>query len=55
MEPNSPWINDRESENHCPYFEYRKTKSGGSGEQSILDGTEVEKAKQAFKALFKTP
>ncbi len=53
-EPNSPWIRDRGTQNNCTYFEFkdsatRATQEAQHGERT----TEAEKAKEAFRALFR--
>jgi hypothetical protein len=51
-EPNSPWVHDRESQNNCPFFEMKDHSKVTSIEnQEAL--SEAEKAKEAFKALFR--
>ncbi len=49
-EPNSPWIRDHASQNHCPYFEHGMN---ASLRQNPDKNSEAEKAKEAFRALFK--
>lgn len=44
-EPNSEWLSDRTGENTCPFFEFRATSESGNNE--------AEKAKEAFRALFR--
>ena len=48
QEPNSPWIGNREAQNNCNYFEFRK-----NAQKHVDNSTEVERAKEAFRALFK--
>lgn len=50
-EPNGEWIADRAAVNDCPYFEFAQTK-GASDEGT---NAEAERAKEAFRALFRTP
>jgi hypothetical protein len=52
-EPNSPWVGDRVATNECPFFEFRSTPAPGSHSDQDASNTEAEKAKQAFKALFR--
>lgn len=53
QEPNSPWIRDRSSVNTCPYFEFRVISSAGTTPREEGFLSEAEKAKEAFKALFR--
>ncbi len=48
-EPNSPWVKDKVSQNNCVYFEFRVT-----NDSIPSSNLEAEKAKRAFKALFKS-
>ena len=55
-EPNSPWVSDRGSKNDCHFFEFRslpKTPSQASQSGDIT--SEAERAKEAFRALFRNP
>lgn len=54
-EPNSPWIKDRELRNNCSYFEFRIQQVANPDLDTDTDLSEVERAKEAFRALFKTP
>lgn len=54
-EPDSPWLNDRVSQNACPFFEMRSTQASKSDEKANDAAAEAEKAKEAFKALFRSP
>jgi hypothetical protein len=52
-EPESPWVGDRQSENDCSYFEFRRpTAESPPGPEADADPA-AEKAKQAFAALFR--
>lgn len=50
-EPESPWVADRAAQNDCTYFEMgletRLSRPTGDGP------SEAERAKQAFRALFR--
>ncbi len=50
-EPNSPWIRDRNAQNTCPFFEFRHVGRRDDKVHEVL--TEAEKAKEAFRALFR--
>jgi hypothetical protein len=52
-EPDSPWVRDRATTNTCPFFEF----VGGQANAAPADpkDLEAERAKEAFKALFKSP
>ncbi|MFM8268582.1 MAG: hypothetical protein ACKN9V_00185, partial [Pseudomonadota bacterium] len=50
-EPNSEWISDRSSLNSCTFFEFLKTGEIPMDSLEIL--SEAEKAKKAFRALFR--
>jgi len=53
-EPESPWVRDRSGQNNCPYFEFSTPAQSRS--QDVISAeiaTEAEKAKEAFKALFR--
>lgn len=55
-EPNSPWIRDRAAQNHCPFFEFRPSSEPTSANSKTADATsEAERAKEAFRALFRNP
>lgn len=51
-EANSPWISDRISANECPFFEFRAS-TPGPATAAADKNTEAEKAKEAFRALFR--
>lgn len=53
-EPESPWVRDRASQNTCPYFEFVNHKY--AKQKQVISheiANEAEKAKEAFKALFR--
>ena len=51
-EPNSPWITDRSRQNECEFFE--PGRSAAAPVSSSGDTvTEAERAKEAFRALFR--
>jgi len=53
-EPNSPWLSDRTTTNECPFFEFRATPPNTPATPSQdKANTEAEKAKEAFRALFR--
>jgi predicted RNA-binding Zn-ribbon protein involved in translation (DUF1610 family) len=53
-EPNSPWVSDRNTANECPFFEFRATAENQPATASQdKANTEAEKAKEAFRALFR--
>ncbi len=55
LEPESPWVRDRAVQNTCPFFEMRVTAdSGKSDAQKNEAAAEAEKAKEAFRALFRS-
>ena len=59
-EPQSPWIRDRAAQNHCPFFEFLLTpespdSSANAPSASNDPGSEAERAKEAFRALFRNP
>lgn len=51
LETESPWIADRTAENSCDFFEMRESR----GQSTVDVNAEAEKAKEAFRALFRTP
>lgn len=53
QEPDSPWIRDRGAQNSCSYFEFSKTSSPEKPAQPTEFTSESEKAKEAFRALFR--
>lgn len=53
-EAESPWIADRAAQNDCPYFEMSpETRPTPAG--PLKEGSDAERAKQAFRALFRSP
>ena len=55
-EPDSPWVRDRGSFNECTYCDFRTLDpKAGLSEKSAELASEAEKAKAAFRALFRTP
>ena len=52
-EPDSPWVLDRNTTNTCPFFELQGAVAGPDPD----DGKklEAERAKEAFRALFRNP
>lgn len=52
-EPNSPWLSDRTVENQCPFFEFRPTSMSNAPATTEKTNAEAEKAKEAFRALFR--
>src|SRR5947209_6249376 len=53
-EPNSEWVRDRATQNSCLFFEFRSApeKSVNGADEPT---SEAERAKEAFRALFRTP
>ncbi len=55
-EPNSPWIADRATQNSCEFFEFRAIPSSPTTGDGAPDApSEAERAKEAFRALFRNP
>ena len=55
-EPNSPWVRDRGTINNCPFFEFRHTSDSAEKKKQAAEASnEAEQAKEAFRALFRTP
>ena len=54
-EPNSPWVSDPEMPNNCPFFEFRDFRPVSPELEPETSLSEVERAKEAFRALFKVP
>ncbi len=54
-EANSPWVADRAVTNECPFFEFRPVGTSPSEATTSDASAEAEKAKEAFRALFRTP
>lgn len=50
-EPNSPWVADRATTNECPFFEFRPASLPAKEKEDA--NAEAEKAKEAFRALFR--
>ena len=48
-EPHSPWLRDRSTQNTCPYFEFKSANQATEDRAQV----EAERAKEAFKALFR--
>lgn len=55
IEPNSPWIANPEIQNACPFFEFRKQRIISQPVDSNEILSEADRAKEAFRALFKNP
>lgn len=53
-EPNSPWMRDRGTQNSCSYFEFRSSNAAAAQSQNPDHSTEAERAKEAFRALFRS-
>ena len=54
-EPNSPWISDRAGLNDCEWFEFKTVGSMKPGSHQDEVVSEAERAKEAFRALFRNP
>lgn len=52
-EPESPWIRDRSVLNTCPYFEFNGQNPSQPQAEAIEITSEAERAKEAFRALFR--
>jgi hypothetical protein len=52
-ESDSPWVRDRGTTNSCPFFEFRGATDSASPDEAKK--VEAERAKEAFRALFRTP
>ena len=52
-EPNSPWVRERNTQNNCAFFEFRPAAPPTTPKSDAVD--EAERAKEAFRALFRTP
>lgn len=52
-EPNSPWIRERNVQNHCTFFEHRPISTSASSTTTPEVTSEAERAKEAFRALFR--
>lgn len=54
-EPHHEWVSDRTRVNNCHYFEFKRicetTAANGNDDMT----SEAERAKEAFRALFRTP
>jgi len=53
-EPESPWVADRDTQNDCSYFEFRRVRTEVA-DVSESTATDATQAKQAFEALFRNP
>lgn len=53
LEANSPWVADRSATNECPFFEFRPAPRSATPTTQDSANTEAEKAKEAFRALFR--
>jgi predicted RNA-binding Zn-ribbon protein involved in translation (DUF1610 family) len=51
-EPESPWVADRTCQNNCPFFEFKLNSKNPPLPKNGED-SEAEKAKEAFRALFR--
>lgn len=51
-EPESPWVRDRAAQNTCPYFEFASGSHPSKNAHAEV-AAEAERAKEAFKALFR--
>jgi len=54
-EPETPWVADRAVQNQCPFFELLASPRERAAEAASGDTSEAEKAKKAFRALFRNP
>jgi hypothetical protein len=58
-EPNSPWVHNRETQNSCTFFEFRPVPpaaaAGAKKAEATDASSEAERAKEAFRALFRNP
>lgn len=52
-EPESPWVRDRSATNTCPFFEFKAVGDAASPDEAKK--VEAERAKEAFRALFRNP
>lgn len=52
-EPNSPWVRDRATQNSCPFFEFRPAAEAKQKKEAANADSEAERAKEAFRALFR--
>lgn len=52
-ELDSPWVLDRNTTNTCPFFELRGAQDGPTPDDAKK--LETERAKEAFRALFRNP
>ena len=52
-EPHSPWVRDRSAQNSCEIFEFKKTNSPTHAPQASESTSEADRAKEAFRALFR--
>lgn len=54
-EPNSPWVADRGGLNDCEWFEFKKVRNPATAPHQDDVLSEAERAKEAFRALFRNP
>src|SRR5262249_35074333 len=54
-EQESPWVRDRGAQNNCSFFEFSSTSSPAKESSQKENATEAERAKEAFRALFRNP
>jgi predicted RNA-binding Zn-ribbon protein involved in translation (DUF1610 family) len=52
-EPDSPWLRERDTENNCTFFEFREAHTLPATSPSPEANSEAERAKEAFRALFR--
>ena len=52
-ETNSPWVGDRTTQNACEFFEMRPTSYNPRAAENAEALSEAERAKDAFRALFR--
>jgi hypothetical protein len=54
-EPNSPWVRDHETQNSCAFFEFKNSSAPARHDTKDDASSEAERAKEAFRALFRNP
>lgn len=54
-EPNSEWVSDRARANGCTFFEFRPEARPADVAGTDDAASEAERAKEAFRALFRDP
>ena len=54
-EPNSEWVADRAALNSCPFFEFGTVSNRPAETGNAESNAEAERAKEAFRALFRNP